>query len=80
MSRNRIERMAVPQATDANDEHVGLGDRVVDLNSGTECVVLDLCPELGPESVYVQLVHDGGPSMDYWVEPGHLMKLPRFAA
>ncbi len=67
------------QVVDAYQQRVHLGDRVVDLNSGVEAIILDHCPELGPESLYVQMTGHGGPDMTYWVEPGQLMKLPRAA-
>ncbi|MCB9895264.1 MAG: hypothetical protein H6839_12500 [Planctomycetes bacterium] len=65
---------------DAYSSRIHLGDRAVDLNSGCVCVVVDHCPELGPESLYVQLVEHDGPAMCYWVEPSALVKLPRNAA
>lgn len=64
---------------DAYQQRVHLGDRAVDLNTGVECLILDHCPELGPESLYVQMVASEGPDMSYWVEPTQLMKLPRAA-
>jgi hypothetical protein len=66
--------------TDSRDRPLSLGDRAVDLNTGLECVLLDHIPELGPESLYVQMVGHGGPEMTYWVDPVQLMKLPRSAA
>lgn len=65
---------------DAHDQPLNLGDRAVDLNTGLECVLMDHIPELGPESLYVQMVGHGGPEMTYWVDPTSLMKLPRSAA
>jgi hypothetical protein len=65
------------EVVDAYNIRVGLGDRALDLNSGLVCVVLDHCPELGPESLYVQITEAEGPVMTYWVEPSQLMKLPR---
>jgi hypothetical protein len=62
---------------DAYSNNVQLGDRALDLNSGCMCVVLDHIPELGPESLYVQLVEHDGPAMSYWVSPDQLVKLPR---
>jgi hypothetical protein len=65
---------------DAYSNRVHLGDRAVDLNSGCICIVMDHCPELGPESLYVQLVEHDGPAMSYWVCPDQLVKLDRNAA
>lgn len=64
---------------DAKQKRVRLGDRALDLNSGVVCVVLDHCPELGPESLYVQSVDEDGPEMTFWVEPSQLVTLPRSA-
>lgn len=76
---NTMLRTASQPAMDAYQQLVTPGDRAVDLNSGTECIVLDHIPELGPESLYVQMTGHGGPDMTYWVEPRQLMKLPRAA-
>jgi hypothetical protein len=67
-------------ALDARNRPVGLGGRAVDLNSGVLCVVLDYCPELGPESLYVQSAEGVGPALAWWVSPTSLMALPRDAA
>ncbi|MBX3475574.1 MAG: hypothetical protein KF754_14445 [Planctomycetes bacterium] len=75
LSRSMLQDNVV----DANAQRVNLGDRALDLNTGVECVVLDHCPELGPQSLYVQMTGHEGPEMTYWVEPGQLMKLPRAA-
>lgn len=66
--------------SDSRDLPLTLGDHAVDLNTGLECVLLDHIPELGPESLYVQMLGHGGPEMTYWVDPVQLMKLPRHAA
>ena len=65
---------------DAYSNRVHLGDRALDLNTGLVCLVLDHCPELGPERLYVELVEHDGPAMCYWVEPSALVKIPRKAA
>ena len=65
---------------DAYSNRVQLGDRALDLNCGCMCVVMDYIPELGPQSLYVQLVEHDGPAMSYWVSPNQLVKLPRKAA
>ena len=57
-----------------------LADRAVDLNAGAVVIILDHCPELGPECLYVQIVQQDGPAMNYWVEPCALVKIPRRAA
>jgi hypothetical protein len=75
-----ITRTISESILDAYSNSVQLGDRALDLNSGCMCVVLDHCPELGPESLYVQLVEHDGPAMSYWVSPDQLVKLPRSAA
>lgn len=62
---------------DAYGHDIQLGDGAVDLNSGCKCAVLDFCPELGPESLYVKLVEHDGPDMTCWVEPAQLVRLPR---
>ena len=80
MTKMMTRTMLTDSVVDAYSNRVHLGDRAVDLNSGCVCVVLDHCPELGPESLYVQLVEHDGPDMTYWVEPSQLGKLPRDAA
>ncbi|MCA8919274.1 MAG: hypothetical protein KDB68_08905 [Planctomycetes bacterium] len=80
MTKMMTRTMLTDSVVDAYSNRVHLGDRAVDLNSGCVCVVLDHCPELGPESLYVQLVEHDGPDMTYWVEPSQLVKLPRDAA
>ena len=80
MTKMMTRTMLREDVLDAYSNRVHLGDRAVDLNSGCVCVVVDHCPELGPESLYVQLVEHDGPAMCYWVEPSALVKLPRNAA
>ena len=80
MTKMITRSMLKEDVLDAYSNRVHLGDRAVDLNSGCVCVVVDHCPELGPESLYVQLVEHDGPAMCYWVEPSALVKLPRNAA
>ena len=80
MTKMITRSMLKEDVLDAYSNRVHLGDRAVDLNSGCVCVVVDHCPELGPESLYVQLVEHDGPAMCYWVEPSALVKLPRHAA
>ena len=80
MTKMITRSMLKEDVLDAYSSRIHLGDRAVDLNSGCVCVVVDHCPELGPESLYVQLVEHDGPAMCYWVEPSALVKLPRNAA
>ncbi|MCB9933066.1 MAG: hypothetical protein H6841_06560 [Planctomycetes bacterium] len=80
MTKMMTRAMLKETVLDAYSNRVYLGDRALDLNSGMLCVVVDHCPELGPESLYVQLVEGEGPAMSYWVEPGALVKIPRNAA
>lgn len=80
MTKMMTRTMARETVLDAYSNRVYLGDRAVDLHSGMVCVVVDHCPELGPESLYVQLVENEGPTMSYWVKPSALVKLPRRAA
>ncbi|MBK8206649.1 MAG: hypothetical protein IPK87_07605 [Planctomycetes bacterium] len=80
MTRMITRSMLADNVVDTHQKRVHLGDRVLDLNSGFVCVVLDHCPELGPESIYLQIVEHDGPVMSYWVDPAQLMKLPRDAA
>ncbi|MCA8916227.1 MAG: hypothetical protein KDB90_12525 [Planctomycetes bacterium] len=80
MTKMMTRTMLREDVMDAYSSRIHLGDRAVDLNSGCVCVVVDHCPELGPESLYVQLVEHDGPAMCYWVEPSALVKLPRNAA
>lgn len=80
MTKMMTRTMLREDVLDAYSSRIHLGDRAVDLNSGCVCVVVDHCPELGPESLYVQLVEHDGPAMCYWVEPSALVKLPRNAA
>lgn len=75
-SLNAANRELLAQdVLDAKDRRLALGDRAVDLNTGLECVLLDHIPELGPESLYVQMIGHDGPDMTYWVEPTQLMVL-----
>lgn len=80
MTKMMTRTMLREDVLDAYSSRIHLGDRAVDLNSGCVCIVVDHCPELGPESLYVQLVEHDGPAMCYWVEPSALVKLPRNAA
>jgi len=80
MTKMITRNMAIESVLDAYSNRVQLGDRAVDLNSGCVCLILDHCPELGPESLYVQLVDQDGPAMSYWVSPEQLVKLDRNAA
>ena len=80
MNQTTTRALLASEVTDAYQRTVAMGDRVLDLNSGSVCVILDHCPELGPESLYVQLVEHDGPAMSYWVSPEQLIKLPRNAA
>jgi hypothetical protein len=80
MTKMITRNMSKEDVTDAYSNRVHLGDRALDLNSGCVCVVLDHIPELGPESLYVQLVDHEGPAMSYWVAPDQLVKLERNAA
>lgn len=80
MTKMITRTMLDSEVVDAYQNRLHLGDRAVDLNSGCKCVVLDHCPELGPESLYVQLVEHDGPAMSYWVVPSALVRLPREAA
>lgn len=70
-----MSRETLGDLFDAKDQAMQLGDRVLDLSAGVEGVVLDHCPELGPESVYVLSAEHDGPEMSYWVEPNQLIKL-----
>lgn len=79
MTKTLTRSMLHTELLDAYQQRVSLGDRAVDLNTGVECLILDHIPELGPESLYVQMTGHDGPAMTYWVEPGQLMKLPRAA-
>ena len=80
MTKMITRTMLKESVVDVYSNRVHLGDRAIDLNTGSVCVILDHCPELGPESLYVQLVEHDGPAMTYWVEPKQLVKLPRTAA
>ncbi|MBX3461005.1 MAG: hypothetical protein KF696_13745 [Planctomycetes bacterium] len=80
MTQVLTRTMLASGVVDANEKRVHLGDRVLDLNSGLTCVVLDHCPELGPDCVYVQIVEHDGLVMSFWADPKQLMKIPREAA
>lgn len=75
-----MSREMLGDLVDAKDQPISLGDRVLDLSAGVEGVVLDHCPELGPESVYVLSAEHEGPEMSYWVEPNQLVRLAGAAA
>jgi hypothetical protein len=70
-----MSRELLGDLVDAKDQPIHLGDHALDLTSGDECVILDHCPELGPESVYVLSALREGPAMSYWVAPEQLIKL-----
>lgn len=80
MTNTMTQHLLDSEVLDAYGKRLQLGDRAVDLNAGCECAILDYCPELGPESLHVQLVDSEGPTMSYWVVPESLVKLPRDAA
>ncbi|MHC4841939.1 MAG: hypothetical protein ACYTDT_13460 [Planctomycetota bacterium] len=80
MTRVLTKTMLRDNVVDAYARRIHLGDRIVDLNAGCVCVILDHCPELGPESVYVQILDADIPTMSYWVNPVNVVKLPRKAA
>jgi hypothetical protein len=62
---------------DAYGERLNLGDRALDINLGTACVILDHVPELGPDCLYVQTVEDDGLAMTYWANPISLIRVKR---
>jgi hypothetical protein len=67
--------LMAPDIQDAYRRPLRLGDRAVELNTGALCVIADHCPELGPESLLVELVEHDGPPLSYWVEPTQLVGL-----
>jgi hypothetical protein len=69
--------LMAPGMQDAYRRPLSLGDRAVELNTGAICVIADHCPELGPESLLVELVEHDGPPLSFWVEPTQLVGLPR---
>jgi hypothetical protein len=75
MTRMITREMLNEGMLDANQRNLNLGDRAVELNTGSVCIVLDHCPELGPESVLVELVDHDGPPLSYWLRPDELSKL-----
>ncbi|MDH5642209.1 MAG: hypothetical protein OEY28_13050 [Nitrospira sp.] len=60
---------------DVRGRRVRLGDRVIDLDNGGTCRVIDYNPDLGEESLYVRTIGGVGPVMSYWIEPGSLKVL-----
>ncbi len=62
---------------DAYGERLNLGDRALDINLGTPCIVLDHVPELGPDCLYVQTSDNDGPAMTYWADPTQLVRFKR---
>lgn len=65
------------KVVDAYGERLNLGDRALDINVGTACVILDHVPELGPDCLYVQTVEENGLAMTYWTSPNSLMRVKR---
>ncbi len=71
--------MLQSQIKDADGARLHLGDRALDVEHGSVCIVLDHCPDLGPDCLYVQINEEEGPAMGYWVTPQSLRRLPRAA-
>ncbi|MCC6573510.1 MAG: hypothetical protein IT462_06935 [Planctomycetes bacterium] len=71
--------MLKDQVKDANGARLHLGDRVLDVEHGSVCVLVEHCPDLGPDCLYVQSNDDDGPVMGYWVAPDKLQRLNRAA-
>lgn len=63
------------KVSDAYGERLHLGDRVLDVNLGSACVILDHVPELGPDCIYVQTSEEDGLAMTYWADPRHLVRV-----
>ncbi len=61
--------------TDAYGERLHLGDRALDVNLGSLCVILDHVPELGPDCLYVQMTEADGLAMTYWADPTNLVRV-----
>ncbi len=75
MTRSMLKQ----QIKDANGLRLHLGDRALDVEHGSVCVVVDHCPDLGPDCLYVQAFEDEGPVMSYWVTPDSLRRLEKAA-
>lgn len=74
MTKMLTKSLLDEQILDCRDRRLHLGDRAMDTIQNTSVVILDHCPELGDECLYVQSTDDDL-GMCHWVEPAHLMRI-----